>query len=96
MKKYAVFDPENGTYIYYDSREEALNGFWNRVYGIALKHFHGIAYVSIEVGENGEEIWKDDCEKVIDKILSPVEIMEQIQAARKELEKNRTPVETLP
>ena len=100
MIKYMALNPETGHYDYFATKEEALEIFWKRVIEIAKNRFHGTAYISVEINSNGEEIWKNDCEEIIDRIPTPQEIDERLKTLNEErLRKEaefKTPVETLP
>lgn len=91
---------ETGHYDYFPTKEEALEIFWKRVIDIAKKQFHGTPYVTVEFTSEGEEIWKNDCEEIIDKVPTPQEIEERLKTLIKERkrieEELKTPVETLP
>jgi hypothetical protein len=57
MKKYKVFNPEEGQYYEHFTLEkchkEVFQGMWN----MYIKHTHGHPYVVVTINEDGSERW---------------------------------------
>ena len=101
--KYAVYFMSNGENKLYDTKELALEAFWNQVVGVALSLCHNTAYMVVEQNENGSEVWYNDNNEEISRPKSHAEIKELIEKARiarkeaiKIASSDVTPVEVLP
>jgi hypothetical protein len=57
MKKYAVLNPQTGTYQYFDTREAAINGAVDTAFNVYLAHTHNQPFANITVNEDGSETW---------------------------------------
>jgi len=101
--KYAVYFAANGENKIYDTKELALDAFWNQVIGIATSYCHNTAYMVVEQSEDGTETWYNDNNEEITRPKSRAEIKELIEKARiarkeaiKIASSDVTPVEVLP
>lgn len=93
--KYAVYNAETGENVFFETKEEAIQGFWSNVIKIAKTHFHDTAYMVIETNEDGSETWYNDENKEIEKPKTIEEIIE-IQEAAKAAMEFKAKVEILP
>jgi len=55
--KYAVLNPNDGSYTYFETEQEALDEFYLRLVQHALPHFHNITHSIVTIDENGAETW---------------------------------------
>lgn len=97
--KYAVYFASIGENKLYDTKELALEAFWNQVIELALSHCHNTAYMVVEQNGDGAETWYNDNNEEIVRPKSPAEIKELIEKtkeARKIASRVVTPVEVLP
>ena len=84
--KYGVLNPLTGETDRFDSKAEAMQVFWKRMYEIAIEHFHSTAYVIINENDDGSELWYNDQSEPIARILSNAEIeanITELLASRK-------------
>jgi hypothetical protein len=58
MKKFAVFNPTDGSYKKFDSIEDALAEASDVAFNIYMRHVHETPFSTIEVAEDGTEIWR--------------------------------------
>lgn len=101
--KYAVYFASIGENKLYDTKELALEAFWNQVIELALSHCHNTAYMVVEQNGDGAETWYNDKNEEISRPKSREEIKQLIEKARlanreavKISERDVTPVEVLP
>jgi len=57
--KYALLDPANGSYNYFNTEEEIKQELAKKALKFYITHAHGIAYSKIEIDENGWETWEE-------------------------------------
>ena len=57
MKKYKVFNPEEGQYYQYFTLEECHKEVFQCMWAMYLKHTHNQPYVVVTINENGSETW---------------------------------------
>jgi len=57
--KYALLNPADGSYTYYDTEEETKLELAKKALSFFISHAHGIAYSKIEIDENGWETWEE-------------------------------------
>lgn len=92
--KYAVINPFNGQNVMYDTKEEALNAFWELVMYTVRTHFHNTPYVKIDINEDGSETWYNDNNQ---ELIKPLTLEETIELYNKTKRlTNLTPIEVLP
>ena len=85
VTKYGVYNPSTGLITQYDTKEDALQAFWQNVIGIAKNYWHDCAYTIIQIDENGVETWFTDDNQEISK-----------PRTAEEIEAMMTKVQTLP
>ena len=97
--KYAVYFASTGENKLYETKELAIEAFWNQVIGIAKTHCHNTAYMVVEQNEDGSETWYNDNNEEITRPKSPAEIKEMNERDRVASlisERDITPIEVLP
>lgn len=57
MRKFAVFNPTDGSYKKFDSIEDTLAEASDVAFIIYMRHVHENPFSIIEVAEDGTEIW---------------------------------------
>lgn len=77
--KYALLNPANGEYDYFDTEEDLKLKLAERALAFYISHGHGIAYSKVTLDENGWETWDSvnavtltvttDIEKIIQESL---------------------------
>lgn len=70
MIKYGVFNAKSGVTDFVSTQTEAEDLFIQYAKELLKEHFHGTAYVAVEVDENGVETWKNTEGDQIEAILS--------------------------
>lgn len=55
--KYAILNPNTGTYSYADTEKAALNEVSNIAMAFYLSHTHNFPISTITTDENGNETW---------------------------------------
>lgn len=93
--KYAIYSAETGENVFFETKEEAIEAFWNFVIFIATNHFHNTAYMVVETNEDGTETWYNDNNQEIERPKTAAEMLALYEAAR-EARKLKASVEVLP
>jgi hypothetical protein len=57
-KKYAVLNPNEGSYQRFDTTEEAINAAIDIAFAFYLHHTHNQPFADITINEDGSEIWQ--------------------------------------
>lgn len=57
MIKYALLNPADGSYTYYDSEEQIKEELIKRAISFYISHAHGVAYSKVSIDEHGWETW---------------------------------------
>lgn len=86
VKKYGVYDSELGITIVVDTEDEAVELFWKKMIKFSYPFFHNTSYVSIDYNDDGTEIWYNDNNNVIDKILTKEEKLNLIELSKTKVE----------
>ena len=81
--KYAVYNLNSNDYDYFDTKEQAVIEFWDRLIDRALLHNNNTPYMTVETTSDGSEVWKNESGDVLEKILSYSEIVEKLESAKK-------------
>ena len=81
--KYAVYNLNSNDYDYFDTKEQAVIEFWDRLIDRALLHNNNTPYMTVETTSDGSEVWKNESGDVLEKILSYSEIIEKLESAKK-------------
>jgi hypothetical protein len=78
--KYAVLNPSTGEYTYKDTLEEILEATATCALDFYNLHTHNSPFTTIEVNEDGSEVWKNQQGETI---LSPADIQARINSKLK-------------
>lgn len=55
--KYALLNPADGSYDYYDTEEQIKNELTKRAISFYISHAHGVVYSKVTTDEHGWETW---------------------------------------
>ena len=92
--KMAILNPQNGEYNYIDTMEELVDALAKQAVEFYLIHTHGSPFSTIEVLEDGSEMWRNSSGN---EILSPAQMKEAAKHKIKDLVnyKGKIPVTNL-
>jgi len=96
--RYSVHDPKTGDNTRVESQEEAISLFWQRMVDFALPYFHNTIYSTVEIREDGSEVWTNESGDEVEKPLSLAEKLAAIQSKKPKVKaiENPTAIEVLP
>ena len=72
-EKYGVYNPKTGETDIVDTKEEAINLFYQYMIEVSKGFFHNTMYLTIVENDDGSVAYYNDGNKV-DRVLSPAEL----------------------
>jgi hypothetical protein len=75
--KFALIDPQNGTYSYFDSEQEVLQEFYVRMIRFAYPYFHNVPYSIVQINDDGNEIWSTPNGDPLENPVPPIKELEE-------------------
>jgi hypothetical protein len=78
MIKYAVLNPTNGEYTFFDTQEEAVNEFYKRMVDFSFPYFHNVKYSVVNTLENGDQEWATPAGAAIENPIEQKQKLEEL------------------
>ena len=78
MKKYAVLNPANGQYTFFDTQEEAVDDFFKTMVNFSFPYFHNVQYSVVNILENGDQEWTTPTGTAIENPIEQKQKLEEL------------------
>ena len=76
--KYAVYDPSENKYFYFETKDEAIKYFWKAMFNFSYCYFHNTPFSVVEINDDGSESWKSADGSDMENPTLPQEIVDNL------------------